>query len=93
MDLLFDHHWISIEDDCPTGYTKKDGYIFGWETLLGKTLHPINRDECAQKCSEKPQCKSFEHSNEELKCNLNTAFEPSQRPALDYAFCSKTGKI
>ena len=80
-------------DACTSGYTEKIGDIPGWGTSLGSALD-ANRDECAQKCSELPLCLSFEHSNTELKCNLNTEAEPASNGAYkDYAFCSKIGKI
>ena len=65
-----------------------DGDIWGWGTSLGSAL-TLNRNECAQKCSQQPKCLSFEHSNTEEKCNLNTAAKPSQGKNKDYAFCSK----
>ena len=67
------------------------GDIPGMGTSLGRDLN-ANRNECAQKCSQKPKCLSFEHSNTELRCNLNTVAEPSEGQYKDYLFCSKTGK-
>ena len=79
-------------DDCPVGYVKRIGHTPEWGTSLGGALN-LTRDKCAERCSETPHCRSFEHSLTELKCNLNKATDPSSGPYKDYAFCSKTGRI
>lgn len=76
--------------DCPVGYEEKNGDVPGWGTDLGSALE-LTRGECARKCSEKDTCLSFEHSNTEMKCNLNKIAEPSSGPYKDYVFCKKQG--
>ena len=89
--------------NCPIGYREMHGYIHGLDTSLGPALDSLNGKECAKKCSENPECKSFEHNNTALKCSLNTAAKPSIIPKVpadpsivvykDYVFCSKMGNV
>ena len=57
-------------------------------TSMGSALS-LTRQECADKCTEKKECLSFEHSATKNKCNLNSIAEPTQGPYQDFAFCVK----
>ena len=76
---------------CPNGYVKKEGDLPGWGTNIGRALH-LTRQQCAEKCNGENSCMSFEHSDTEMKCNLNKIAEPSRGPFRDYVFCTKMGK-
>ena len=68
------------------------GDISGWGTELGSKMPIGLREECANECDALPLCLSFEHSNTEELCNLNTIAMPIKpNDYEDYAFCRKTG--
>ena len=71
---------------------EKQGDLPGWGTDIGSALH-LTRQECAEKCDGEKICMSFEHSDTEMKCNLNKIAEPSQGPFRDYVFCTKIGRF
>ena len=77
---------------CPSGYAEKEGDLPGWGTDIGSALD-LTRQECAQKCNGEKRCMSFDHSNTQMKCNLNKIPYPSQGPNKDFIFCTKTGRI
>ena len=83
---------MSNEEDCPSGYEVKQGDLPGWGTGLGSRL-PLTRQGCADKCSGKDECLSFEHSNSQMLCNLNKVALPSRPRNSDFTFCMKTGKL
>ena len=64
----------------------------GWGTDIGSSLD-LTRLKCAEKCNGENSCRSFEHSDTEMKCNLNKISEPSQSPFRDYVFCTKKGRF
>ena len=64
----------------------------GWGTDIGSSLD-LTKQQCAEKCNGENSCMSFEHSDTEMKCNLNKIAEPSLGPYRDYVFCTKNGKI
>ena len=68
------------------------GDVPGWGTSLSSKF-PASREECAASCDRHVDCLSFEHSNTELFCNLNTVESPSVGQYKDYAFCSKIRKF
>ena len=61
---------IATAVGCPSGYAEKEGDLPGWGTDIGSALD-LTRQECAQKCNGEKRCMSFEHSNTQMKCNLN----------------------
>ena len=75
---------------CPTGYQYHSGDVHDWGDVANRLR--INRHQCAQRCSGEGRCKSFEHSNSEGMCNLNSQSSPTKGPNGDYVFCSKQGK-
>ena len=86
------HFWlITLPGGCPNGYVERQGDLPGWGTDIGSALD-LTRQECAEKCDGENSCMSFEHSDTEMKCNLNKIAEPSQGPFRDYVFCTKMGK-
>ena len=86
------HFWlITLPGGCPNGYVERQGDLPGWGTDIGSALD-LSRQECAEKCDGASSCMSFEHSDTEMKCNLNKIAEPSQGPFRDYVFCTKMGK-
>ena len=82
---------MTLTGACPNGYVEKQGDLPGWGTDIGSALH-LTRQACAEKCDGENSCMSFEHSDTEMKCNLNKIAEPSQGPFRDYVFCTKMGK-
>ena len=90
--FLLHFHIEAKKDECPPGYAKMFGDIPGWGTSLGSKIK-ATRQECAKMCSRHTGCLSFEHSNTEFLCNLNTVEQPSNRKYKDYAFCSKIRKL
>ena len=86
------HFWlIPLTGACPNGYAEREGDLPGWGTDIGSSLD-LTRQQCAEKCNGENNCKSFEHSDTDMKCNLNKIAEPSQGPYLDFVFCTKKGK-
>ena len=77
-------------DSCPVGYKELEGDEPEWGSYLGGKLN-LNRQECAEACSEKVECLSFEHSNSKMLCNLNLVSKPRTAPYRDFAFCQKSG--
>ena len=71
---------------------EKKGDLPGWGTDIGRALD-LTRQQCAEKCNGENRCMSFEHSDTEMKCNLNKIAEPSQGPYHDFVFCTKIGWI
>eukprot|EP01083_Nonionella_stella_P306761 1075539_1 len=77
---------------CPDGYYEQIGDIGGWGSINGDGggQSVAHCGECATLCSTEGYCKSFECSPTVLKCNLNTALNPTiLTPYGDYMFCSK----
>ena len=64
----------------------------GWGTDIGSSLD-LTKQQCAEKCNGENSCMSFEHSDTDMKCNLNKIAEPSQGPFRDYVFCTKIGRL
>ena len=54
-------------------------------------LYGINITLCAELCTARRDCKSFEHSTDQ--CNLNGEKVPNGPKWKDFDFCSKYGKI
>ena len=78
--------------ECPSGYAKRKGDLPGWGNGIGGS-YDLTRRECAQKCNGDDRCMSFEHSDTQMKCNLNKIAEPSQGQYLDFVFCTKTALV
>ena len=55
---------------------------------LGAELS-LARQDCADKCTEKQNCLSFEHSETKTLCNLNRVAEPTKGPNQDFVVCVK----
>ena len=72
---------------CPEGYIEKVGDVTG-NSLEGGIYASLN--QCAAKCTERPECKSFEH-NEKMTCNLNKERDPTGPQQPGFIFCSKKG--
>ena len=83
--------FVAQKSGCPHGYAEMHGDIPGWGSSLGSKMY-MTRDRCADECDKFPDCLSFEHSNTEFLCNLNTIEEPTARKYKDYVFCSKISK-
>ena len=84
-------YFLAQTSGCPQGYVEMDGDVTGWGSSLGSQLS-LTREKCAEECDRFADCLSFEHSNTESSCNLNTIEEPSARKYKDYVFCSKISK-
>ena len=81
------------QGSCPSGYTERSGDVAGWGSEIGSKL-PLTLQECANSCNEHSLCLSFEHSDNEMLCNLNEIAEPETDVMFrDYVFCEKTGMI
>jgi len=80
---------------CATGYEKVTGSMHGFGEVNGKGGGESVDDSkgcvsCAQKCSEEPDCLSYECSHTELKCYLDTMEYPMVgEDYKDSNFCVK----
>ena len=84
----------SAPEGCSDGYYEQIGDLPGWTSVdgMGGGEGVSSCDECAAKCSSTSNCKSYECSHSALKCNLNSAADPSQYFDTgygDYDFCTK----
>ena len=68
---------------------ERDGDVVG-KPIEGGIYASLN--QCASKCTEWPECKSFEH-NEKMTCNLNKERDPDGPKQPGFIFCSKKGII
>ena len=86
-DLYFDCQPVG----CSDGYYEQSGDIPGWSSVddMGGGQTVAYCDDCAAKCTSTPNCKSYECSHIELKCNLNSAADPTRAAYGDYDFCTK----
>ena len=92
---MFDYGCFVVgkqRERCPPGYARMFGDLPGWGTSLGSKIQ-ATREQCANRCSHDDRCLSFEHSNTEFLCNLNTIEDPSVKQYKDYIFCSKIRKL
>ena len=89
------HFFIPV---CPENYTEYPGDVPGWGSIMSlpsfwgsSDLPPINdMNSCAYACNLTPDCCSFEFSQTEVKCNLNTECGPTTTEIYkDYIFCVK----
>merc|ERR1711962_1432143 len=83
---------------CPENYTEYPGDVPGWGSIISlpnffasPDLPTIdNIDSCALACDLTPDCCSFEFSQTEVRCNLNTECGPTSTENYnDYTFCGK----
>merc|ERR1711962_494821 len=83
---------------CPENYTEYPGDVPGWGSIISlpnffasPDLPPIiNIDSCALACDFTTNCCSFEFSQTEMRCNLNTECGPTSTENYnDYTFCGK----
>ena len=84
---------------CPENYTEYPGDVPGWGSIMSLTsphefeykLPPIDDiNSCAQACDGTLDCCSFEFSQTEVRCNLNTECGPTSTEIYkDYTFCVK----
>ena len=84
---------------CPENYTEYPGDVPGWGSIISlpnffasPDLPAIdNIDSCALACDLTPDCCSFEFSQTEVRCNLNTECGPTSTENYnDYTFCGKS---
>jgi len=82
-------------NDCANGYYSQSGDVRGWGKVdgVGGGQQVPNCNECAELCSDHDNCLSYECSETELKCNLNSDANPTAGAWKDYAFCTKNGDI
>ena len=90
------HFFIPV---CPENYTEYPGDVPGWGSIISlpnffasPDLPAIdNIDSCALACDLTPDCCSFEFSQTEVRCNLNTECGPTSTENYnDYTFCGKS---
>merc|ERR1712130_515506 len=77
---------------CAVGYFgDRKGDIPGWTYVEGAGAGEwiANCGECADLCSVRDKCLSYQCSPSELKCNLNSVTDPTRPKVRDYMFCSK----
>ena len=56
---------------CPKGYKSLKGTtLLSRKVQYNKDLFFLQRDECAASCSQKRECKSFEHCNGNRNCGI-----------------------
>merc|ERR1719384_2194031 len=82
------------EEKCASGYYEQIGDRPGWTKVdgAGGGQKVANCNECADLCSDRPACLSYECSISELKCNLNSGANPTQGAYKDYLFCTAEEK-
>ena len=70
-----------------------EGDYPGWGQI-GSYKDIRSTDVCARMCNFKtnPDCRSYEYSNTERRCNLNTVERPTEGKYKDYAFCVSSKK-
>ena len=89
------HFFIPV---CPENYTEYPGDVPGWGSIISlpsffaspdlPSIDDIN--SCALACDLTPDCCSFEFSQTEVRCNLNTECGPTSTEIYkDYTFCVK----
>ena len=88
----FDILLKKLTEGCPSDYEDRAGDVPGTGTDLGAALS-LSRMQCAQKCNEKEDCLSFEHSNSQKLCNLNRIRVPTAQTYMDFSFCMKKGIV
>merc|ERR1712226_103453 len=79
---------------CGVNFNLVEGDYPGWGQI-GSYFDIGSTDYCALICLSKtsPDCRSYEYSNTERRCNLNTVERPTdKRKYKDYAFCVSTKK-
>ena len=91
---------FSLADSvCPENYKEYPGDVPGWGSIMSlpsfwgsSDLPPINdMNSCAYACNLTPDCCSFEFSQTEVRCNLNTECGPTSTENYnDYTFCGKS---
>lgn len=76
---------------CSPGYKFTPGKIPGQGKVdgLGGYQSVTSCQQCADHCTASKNCKSYECSMGELKCNLNKESKPTEPPFMDFMFCSK----
>uniref|UniRef100_A0A7S1QH44 Apple domain-containing protein n=1 Tax=Alexandrium catenella TaxID=2925 RepID=A0A7S1QH44_ALECA len=78
---------------CPPGYAAAVGDVRGGNQFSHNATELNKQDAialCAEDCSKRDACKSFEWSPGSKVCNLNRVPEPDRAaPFLDYIFCKR----
>ena len=79
---------------CADDYKVMTGDVGGWGKIgsRGGGESVEDCDRCAYMCSGIAACRSYECSETELRCNLNTDSKPTHMDYKDYMFCSKDVK-
>jgi hypothetical protein len=74
---------------CPVGYELNPGDIPGWGQVGTNPSIETSIIGCSQRCDNQSKCCSFEYSQTEQYCSLNSDCKPADPVYKDYAFCSK----
>ena len=86
--LDLNSNFQQLNGQCPYGYVLKEGDIPG-SGLSFETVEATIAD-CSNRCNNKPNCCSFEYSQTEKKCNLNTGCTSTTgQGSLPWLFCTK----
>ena len=56
-------------------------------------IYGLNITLCAEECTARQDCKSFEHSETNNHCHLNGKQVPNSPKWEDFQFCSKDGNF
>ena len=74
---------------CPAGYNNHFGDVSGWGSIRG-LASVKNIESCAKHCDITSGCCSFEYSQSEQSCNLNSECAPTSTEVYkDFSFCGK----
>mmetsp|Transcript_1014 Transcript_1014/g.3141 ORF Transcript_1014/g.3141 Transcript_1014/m.3141 type:complete len:236 (+) Transcript_1014:59-766(+) len=75
---------------CPEGYKALVGDVGGWDQF-GREMSNLKdtMSQCAEDCSDRLACGSFEYSTRTKICSLNKEAEPTMARFEDYTFCQK----
>merc|ERR1711971_795029 len=74
---------------CPSPYSYVPGDVSGPGSLDYETHSMDNITRCAELCSEKSDCQSFEFSIQNAACSFNLEHLPNTSPWQDALFCQK----
>ena len=74
---------------CPSGYKYKYGHILGRGTFA-RGIRAQRLHDCSAVCNKTARCMSFEYSEKQKLCFLNTEAEPKTNTQHDdLIFCQK----
>jgi len=81
---------LRVESPCPAGYEEVHGDVAGWDHFgRGMSNKKATAELCADDCSQREECLSFEWGPTTNICSLNKKAMPGMKPFEDYIFCKR----